>query len=130
VTRINAVPVAALHRVHLVAEYRENPRVFGLVWAAQRRGLTPDTVRSPPLYVLGTGHVKFFYSRLGFVLARQHQLVAEMRARLYAVNHGDPDSLRVGLDDHWFGEWEPDETAIALSRSRLEQRLRDAGHLT
>ncbi|MBP7000765.1 pyrimidine dimer DNA glycosylase/endonuclease V [Amaricoccus sp.] len=40
-TRINVVPPEELSRAHLVAEYRELPRVFGMVRAMIARGLDP-----------------------------------------------------------------------------------------
>lgn len=126
-TRVNLIPVEDLHHKHLVAEYRENPRVFGLVRAAQARGLTPDRVVAPAVYTLGPGHVKFFYGKLNFLLIRQHLLVAEMLWRGYKPAHTDPDQLAVGIDDHWVGDWTPDEAAVAVSRARLQERLTQMG---
>jgi deoxyribonuclease (pyrimidine dimer) len=127
VTRVNLVPVEELHHKHLVAEYRENPRVFGLVRAAQARGLTPDRVVAPAVYTLGPGHVKFFYSKLGFLLLRQLELIAEMQNRGYMPGHRDPTSLLIGVDRHWVNDWSPDEAAVAVSRARLQERLVQMG---
>ncbi|ENT03393.1 hypothetical protein C038_02848 [Brucella sp. 63/311] len=41
-TRINCIPPAELTGPHLVAEYRELPRVFALVRAAIQRGEAPQ----------------------------------------------------------------------------------------
>lgn len=79
-TRINCIPPAELTGPHLIAEYRELPRVFALVKAAIQRGETTTDRRNPPAYTLGTGHVRFFYMRLGYLAKRQASLVAEMQA--------------------------------------------------
>lgn len=126
-TRVNLIPVEELHYKHLVAEYRENGRIFGLVRRAQTRGLIPLDIKAPPVYTLGPGHCIFFYDKLKFLLDRQILLVAEMLARGYRPAHTEPESLCVGLDDHWFGDWTPDEASIAVSRARLNQRLVEMG---
>lgn len=122
-TRINVVPPRELTTKHLVAEYRELPRIFNLVRAAQKRGLTPATVKAPERYTLGTGHVLFFYSRLQFAVKRQQALVEEMIARGYNPRYGVPVSLLRGIKKHWFGEYEPDEDALAINRARIADRL-------
>lgn len=86
-TRVNCIPVRQLARQHLVAEYRELPRVFALAQAAYLRG--EDPLDFPRTYRLGTGHVKFFYSRIGYLVRRQRQLIAEMRRRGYNPTHTD-----------------------------------------
>lgn len=83
-TRINCIPPSKLTGPHLVAEYRELPRVFPLVRAAILRGDVPGDPRNPADYRLGAGHVRFFYPRLGYLAQRQAALVAEMLARGYA----------------------------------------------
>ena len=69
-TRINLVPPSELHDKHLLAEYRELPRVFKLARPC-------DDI--PEKYCLGTGHVKFFYNKLEFLYKRQCQLCEEMK---------------------------------------------------
>jgi len=59
-TRINCIPVEELHNKHLLVEYRELPRVFTLAHNAIEKGRW----ESPAAYVLGAGHVKFFYNKL------------------------------------------------------------------
>lgn len=73
-TRINLVPPEELHRLHLIAEYRELPRVFSLA----REG-----VEIPETYTFGHGHVKFFYNKLWFITLRHRLLVLEMERRGY-----------------------------------------------
>ncbi|PRD58418.1 pyrimidine dimer DNA glycosylase/endonuclease V [Phyllobacterium myrsinacearum] len=122
-TRINCIPSSELTGPHLVAEYRELPRVFALVRAAIARGETPDDRRNPSSYTLGTGHVRFFYPRLGYLAKRQAQLVAEMRARGYAPQFADTDQLLAGFPVEWCADWQPTGEAMRINRARIAERL-------
>lgn len=122
-TRINCVPPAELTTQHLVAEYRELPRIFGLVRAAIARGERPDDSRNPRDYRLGPGHVRFFYPRLGFLARRQEALVAEMLRRGYSPSFTDPAGLLAGMPAEWCGDWTPSADAMALNRARIAERI-------
>jgi deoxyribonuclease (pyrimidine dimer) len=67
-TRINVVAPRDLTDQHLLAEYRELPRVFTLAQAWLDRG-KPGAL--PERYALGTGHVKFFYDKTDYLAKRQ-----------------------------------------------------------
>lgn len=121
-TRINVVDPGELHVKHLVAEYRELPRVFGAVRRAVKAGKRPDDF-NVPAYVLGTGHVRFFYTRLSYLARRQRQLVEEMRRRGYRPRY--LKSLRTEFNDipkEWWGDWHPTPEAIAINLARLQER--------
>lgn len=123
-TRINCIPVEELTREHLLAEYRELPRVFGLVAAARERGESPDDPRNPARYTLGAGHVRFFFGRLGFVERRFTQLVREMLRRGYNPSFFTPPiPLALQRDLRWWRGWEPDAAALSLNSSRIAERL-------
>lgn len=119
-TRINCVPVAELSRAHLVAEYRELPRLVGLAsaaWPERRR----EVERSiSPVYTLGPGHVLFFYNKLAWARYRFDALVTEMRARNYRPQFYflPPDSCGPA----WHAHWTPTPAALALNRARLAER--------
>lgn len=121
-TRINCVPPHELSFKHLLAEYREIPRVFNLVRNAQARGLKPADIVAPRIYTLGVGHVRFFYTRLAYLVRRQRMLVNEMVARGFAPQHTNPEGLAGGLAEHWLGDWEPNALAIQKNRVRLKER--------
>lgn len=121
-TRINCIPPSELTGPHLVAEYRELPRVFSLVRAAIVRGESPDDPRNPPDYRLGAGHVRFFYPRLGFLARRQAGLVAEMQARGYRPGFTDTGRLLDGFPPAWCEDWDPPPAALALNRARIAER--------
>jgi hypothetical protein len=122
-TRINCVSPTELTGKHLVAEYRELPRIFGLVAQAVERGERPDDRRNPTEYVLGTGHCRFFYPRLGYLVKRHVQLVDEMVARGYRPNYNEPPIGARGIPVEWWGDWEPDDRALALNRARIAERF-------
>ena len=69
-TRINCgIPPAELSDRHLIAEHREIKRVPNLV----RKGRY--SMKGQPVeFTLGTGHIKFFYDKLGYLLERYQQL--------------------------------------------------------
>lgn len=121
-TRINCIPPHELSGPHLVAEYRELPRVFALVRAAIARGEKPDDPRNPLEYRLGSGHVRFFYCRLGYLAHRQASLVQEMRARGYQPQYDNALALLDGLPAEWCQSWEPTPEAVALNKARIAER--------
>lgn len=121
-TRINCIPPNELTGQHLVAEYRELPRVFALVRAAIKRGEKPEDPRNPSEYRLGTGHVRFFYSRLGYLAKRQASLVKEMRARGYQPQYDNIIDLLDGIPAEWLQDWTPTPQAIALNKARIKER--------
>jgi hypothetical protein len=116
-TRINCVPVEELHQKHLVAEYRELPRVFRLAEAAAKRG----GVTAPDTYTLGAGHVKFFYSRLSYCQQRFKQLIAEMIRRGYNPQHTECPAVSVPAG--WLQSWSPTEADLLINRQRIADRM-------
>ncbi|RYD63982.1 MAG: endonuclease V [Verrucomicrobiaceae bacterium] len=121
-TRINVVAPTELSRQHLVAEYRELPRIFNLVRKAIERGERPDLLAIPE-YTLGRGHVRFFYPRLLYLADRQAALVAEMQARGYAPFYTEhPTITHADIPREWWSDWLPDEHAYAINRARIAER--------
>lgn len=116
-TRINVVHPSILTRQHLLAEWHEIGRIVTLA----EKGVDPSTI--PDRYTLGTGHMKFFTNKLGFITQRMAWLASEMRLRGF-----EPDgrkqidavarSILVG-----FGEpWTPDKGDLSTNLSRLISR--------
>lgn len=123
-TRINLIPPKQLIRQHLVAEYRELPRVFGLVHKQVKSGKRPRNLKIPNSYRLGTGHVTFFYDKLEFLRKRFQLLVDEMRARCYTVNHAEIPSFTADISAEWWNDYYPSDAEIAISNARIEERKR------
>lgn len=107
-TRINVHPPAVLTDEHLFAEWRELPRVFALV---------DDGRPVPPRYVLGTGHMRFFLPRLGWLGRRHAALTAELHARGYTLAPHPPLPTTGG-------DWTPDDEDRRVNADRLIERLR------
>ncbi len=80
-TRINLIPVEELSDQHLMAEYRELPRIVNGVIEGKFK---PSNV--PEHYILGTGHVKFFTNKILFLAARYRLLFAELQYREFKLN--------------------------------------------
>lgn len=118
-TRINCVPVEELSGPHLVAEYRELPRVLGLVQKALERG----PIAAAPSYTLGTGHLRFFYTRLGYLARRHGELVSEMRRRGYRPTfEGIRREDFPGIADEYWADWTPTDEAVRINRLRIQER--------
>jgi deoxyribonuclease (pyrimidine dimer) len=121
-TRINVIDPSILSDKHLGAEYRELPRIFGLVFAAITRNEKPTDKRNPDLYVLGPGHVRFFYPRLGYLAARFNAIVAECKNRGRACQYEKIPEIYSSIPDEWKGQWTPTQEAIDLNISRINIR--------
>ena len=119
-TRINLVHPSELHTKHLVAEYREIVRVFSLARNCQDQ---IHKVKIPNEYTLGTGHVKFFYTRLGFISDRYDSLCAEMTSRKFNFTRVPKEDLHSGIDKSMFYGYKPTEEAIKLNRDRIADRM-------
>lgn len=128
-TRINLVDPKLLVRQHLVAEYRELPRIYSLVRLRIAAGETVERARtlSPPNYTLGTGHCRFFYPRLGWLTRRFHLLVQEMRNRGYNPTHTSPPEWVGTIPRDWYGDWEPTPACVAINVERINRRLLGMG---
>ena len=120
VTRINCVPVFELHGKHLVAEYRELPRIYALSYKAHKRGEQPED--HPDDYRLGKGHVKFFYSRLLYVRARQAELIAEMLRRGFRPTFLTLPDLDL-WPRSWQRNWEPEPRHHEINWQRIKENL-------
>lgn len=120
-TRINCVHPAMLTGKHLIAEYRELPRIFTLATKAYERGESPTDKRNPIKYVLDTGHVRFFYNKLGYLRKRHNLLVKECDIRGYLTTI-DCSHSSLNLPKEWQGNWDPTKEAVKLNISRLKER--------
>lgn len=127
-TRINVVDPSELHNKHLMGEIHEILRVHGLVRKAQERKINKynfkQKIDQPSKYTLGSGHVKFFYTRLGYVTNRYYLLCEEAKKRGYNVNPIHKEDLLTGIDQFWIGDYVPTPEAIEINRARLNDRLK------
>lgn len=125
-TRVNLVPVQELADQHLFAEFRELKMVpKSLARSIAARGV-PGVVRMiPPAYVLGAGHVSFFYDKGAFLTYRYARIRQELAIRGVAFDQTSPlDSD--GIWDRYpqfFNDYTPTPEALALVRARIAERI-------
>lgn len=118
-TRINLIPPSELCDQHLLAEHREITRIPNHV---MKHYPQLNLEGRPADYTLGTGHVRFFYDRLGFLLMRYILVHQECVARGFAVKYIWPSPLWTvppSLD----GGYAPTPRAMAISRERIALRM-------
>lgn len=127
-TRINVVEPKELNNKMLMGELHEIVRVFGLVRKAKSRGINKYNIHNklkvPEHYTMGTGHVLFFYTRLGYVADRYEGLIREAKLRNFKVNPIARESLLEGIDSFWIGDYAPTPEAIEINRQRIAERLK------
>jgi deoxyribonuclease (pyrimidine dimer) len=116
-TRINCIPVQELCTQHLVAEYRELPRIFN---AARDGDDLPDTYR------MGAGHVKFFYNKLKFLINRYFDICDEMKRRDITVNFPAADlfAKHEKTKRNLWNDWTPKPQDMEVNRARIADRLK------
>lgn len=121
-TRINVVPVETLSRQHLIAEYREITRLPGnLKTSLSRKSKAFSMSEIPPEYVLGKGHVKFFFDKMQFLENRFEQLINEMLKRGYNPTYMDSTIFR-DCPPIFYNDYEPTLEAINLNMNRIKER--------
>lgn len=114
-TRINVVPPEELCDQHLLAEHRELTRIPNAV----ARG-NYNLVGQPADYKLGEGHVKFFFTRLGYLFRRYVELHEECLARGFNVTRRWPDE-EIGVE--FYGDYIPTPAALQANRERIYERM-------
>lgn len=112
-TRINVIEPRLLTDSWLLAEYRELPRISTLARQIED---------APGRYVLGTGHVKFFYNKGTYLAKRFTAIVAELQRRGYVLQHTKYRAHPEGLNNDWI----PDYEAVIVNVQRLLSKF-DAG---
>lgn len=123
-TRINCVPPPELVDRHLLAEYRELPRIFTLVEKRVGSGQDASEVArlAPVSYRMGEGHVSFFFDKLGFLRRRHGELVEEMLSRGWSPLI-DCSGRAEALPEELQKDWLADEAALGVNRDRIRERL-------
>jgi len=113
-TRINCIPVTDLTDQHLLIEYREITRVFKL----HREERPPEPW--PYRYVLGVGHVKYFYNKGRYLQQRCQDLYTECLNRNFKVQKKDYPDHSDGLN--W--TWTPSKEDKVTNLIRLNEKIK------
>lgn len=119
-TRVNVVDPGVLTDQHLLAEYREIPRVITASNQHKATHATHIPAGQPNHYVLGAGHMKFFYNKQMYIWQRHQELVDEMIRRGFKTN------IELEKPMGTFVDWEPDSAAWLLNAQRLVVRIEEA----
>ena len=117
-TRINLISVTELSDQHLIAEYRELPRII-----KQEHIYIGD---APDTYVLGKGHVKWCVKHANFCLTRYYCICKEMEFRGFKVNYPYDDLLKIANDKQvtWYSKhYFPTPQDVQLSRNRIVEKI-------
>lgn len=116
-TRINCgIPPCELEQEHLLAEHREIKRIPNCVGKGKF-----NLKGQPKEFTLGTGHVKFFYTRLGYLKQRYEELYADcLRRKLNVQYYGDAWN---DLPTNLMGDYFPTERDKNIIRERITERL-------
>lgn len=112
-TRINTIAPADLLDQHLFIEFREITRI-----ATVHRHLTNRERVTE--YVLGTGHMKFFYDKGWYCEKRLNALQDELKRR-GSVNFATKDYKPHVSGYH--NDWQPNTAAHVKNISRLHEKL-------
>lgn len=115
-TRINVgIDPSELPTKLLLAEHRELKRIPNMV-----RDNRVNMNGIPKQFTLGTGHVKFFYTRLGYLRTRYWSLYRECVSRELNVQYyGDSFG---GIDENLMSEYTPTQRDRELLIERIHSR--------
>lgn len=120
-TRINLVKPEELATQHLVAEYRELPRIIKMVGSGKAK---LDNI--PPMFCLGKGHVKFFYDKIQFLRWRYFAIELELMVRgIKASYSGRMINEYIDSNQNFenlCNDWKPTLKDIELSKQRLREK--------
>lgn len=121
-TRINLTLVSELADQHLMAEYRELPRVFGAVRKHVQNGKKVHDFKISEHFILGSGHVTFFYNKLEFLHKRQVELIAECLKRGFKISDTTVQDIS-DIPAEWRNDYIPNNRALRLSQERLDEKI-------
>ena len=116
-TRINVgIPPSELTDKHLLAEHREIKRIPNCIAKGKynMEGI-PDTFK------LGTGHVKFFYDKLYYLLMRYMKLYVECKNRGFNVQYYA--EAWKGLPKELMNNYQPTYMDRKIVKQRINEKL-------
>ena len=91
----------------------------------QAQGKTPADVAIPDHYVLGTGHMKFFYDKISWLKKRYTNLACELIDRKFDISNDlywSVMNTTKDMSEDWFNDYRPAPEDIYLNMVRLCKR--------
>lgn len=122
-TRINTIDPSPLLDEHLIAEWREMPRIVNELRKNPQIFVKDDI---PSEYTLNKGHVKFFRDKLVYLKNRHESLCIEMDLR--GINRNPEVRIDFeGLDDsillEAMNDWTPTKRDHYINFKRIKERF-------
>jgi hypothetical protein len=127
-TRINLLPPTMLTNIHLMAEYRELPRLFTRVkWRINKgQSLADIQHKISEHYTLNTGHETFFNDKLRWLYNRYQTIYVELVNRGYKIDLGKYAAICGSAIDlrgtEWWGDYTPRPEDVYLNMARVARR--------
>lgn len=122
-TRINLIPVEELTDQHLMAEYRELPMIAKALEKTLRSKSGYQETKVSSTYVLGTGHIYFFYNKRDYLVNRYINLVRELKARKFNIEPNARNMSWEVFDNITQIQWQPSAEEIGINRNRINERI-------
>lgn len=122
-TRINLVKPQWLCNQHLFAEWREMPRLVGNLHKSMNRVSKPWSDDEIPLdYILGSGHIKFFYDKFEFLHKRHIEITKELLRRDYTLSNSD-SNIFMTVPKKYYNDYRPKKSEIIKNIKRIINRM-------
>lgn len=119
-TRINVgIMPSELNNRHLLAEHREIKRIPNVI---KKGKYNLDNI--PAKFKLGTGHVKFFYNKLGYLHNRYIDLYEECIKRGFNVS--DYNDSFDGVPIELYNEYIPTKYDRQIVLDRIAERIKQS----
>lgn len=125
--RINCIDVSILADQHLRAEWVEILMLPPYIKRSlqSKNGLILSEMTD---YTLGTGHARFFYNKLSYVIKRYNEIEKEMIKRGYKANPAlnlveTLKTLELNSNKKLFNDWKPTKKDKSLNLDRIIKRI-------
>lgn len=123
-TRINLIHPELLCDQHLLAEHRELTRIPNTILSGKA---VVNLSKIPERYVLGKGHVTFFYDKLLYLYNRYLKLHRECCIRGFNVTWKFPDIDE--LDHELYNDYTPSAVSKSINIERILERASTMGKI-
>jgi len=120
VVRINLVPPSELTDQHLIAEHDEILMLCGALQRTQNSKIGYQESRIASDFLLGKGHIYFFFNKGEYLHERFIQVQTEMRERGFHPTKTFPTHI---WPSHLYNNYTPTQQAFEIIRERIKCRI-------
>lgn len=118
-TRINLINPEQLTDQHLLAEYRELPRIF---WIVRKKLEEKKEINVWKEYKMWTWHVIFFYDKLLFLQKRLEKITLECQKRKFQISFTENIDLS-DFPENLKKDFLPTKKDLEISEKRIQEKL-------